>query len=226
MPKVCHTLKVTLFADDTFCIVVNKNLDCVQQELTKNEKWLGENKLTLNQQKTYLLTPCSSLLTNRANFSFNGMTIAYAQCVKYLGLYIDMNLTFKVHVKFVQKTIFGNIQPLRFFRQFVKQKRLLHLYKIYIKPVFQYGVLIYGSALVKIQLMVWRMFFGVKKFNSITSIRQKHRLLSIRELHVYELMKSLSKTIRNERHNTELNDVISNDEIEVVTNDSKRSKTI
>ena len=67
---------------------------------------------------------------------------------------------------------------------------------------------------------------GVKKFNSINNIRQKHRLLSIRELHVYELMKCLSKTIRNEQHNTELNDVISKDEIGVITNHSKRIKTI
>ena len=108
MPKVCHTLKVTLFADDTclHCSYDNKNIDCVQQDLTKFEKWLGENILTLNQQKTYLLTPSSPLLTNRANFSFNGVTIAYAQCVKYLGLHIDMNLTFKEHVKYVQKEIF------------------------------------------------------------------------------------------------------------------------
>ena len=70
------------------------------------------------------------------------------------------------------------------------------------------------------------MLFGVKKFNSINNIRQKHRLISIREQHVYELMKCLSKIKRNEQHNTELNDVISKDEIEIITNDSKRIKTI
>ena len=109
---------------------------------------------------------------------------------------------------------------------------MLHLYKIYIQPVVQYGVLIHGSAnktdilaLEKIQILVWRILFGVKKFSSINNIRKKHRLLLIRELHVYELMKCLSKIIRNE-HNTELNDVISKDETEVITNDSKRIKTI
>ena len=64
----------------------------------------------------------------------------------------------------------------------------------------------------------------VKKFNSINNIRQKHRLLSIRELHAYELMKCLSETIRNEHHNTELKDVKSKDEIESITNESKRIK--
>ena len=39
-------------------------------------------------------------------------------------------------------------------------------------------------------------------------------------------MKCLSKTIRNEQHNTELNDVISKDEIEDITNDSKKSKQL
>ena len=168
MPKVCHTLKVTLFADDTclHCSYDNKKIDCVQQELTKIEKWLDARKLTLNQQKTYLLIPSSPLLTNTANFSFNGVTIAYAQYVKYLGLHIDMNLTFEEHVKFVQKKVFGNNQPLLFFRQFVSQKRMLHLSKIYLQPAFQYGVLIYGSAnktdflaLEKIQKLGWRILF-------------------------------------------------------------------
>ena len=110
---------------------------------------------------------------------------------------------------------------------------MLQLYRIYIQPVFQYGVLIYGSAnktdllaLEKIQELVWRILSGVKKFNSINNLRQKHRLLSIRELLVYQLMKCLSKTIRNEHHNTELIDVMSKDEIEVITNDSKRIKKI
>ena len=39
-------------------------------------------------------------------------------------------------------------------------------------------------------------------------------------------MKCQSKNIRNEQHKTELNDVISKDEIEVITNDLKRMKTI
>ena len=39
-------------------------------------------------------------------------------------------------------------------------------------------------------------------------------------------MKCLSETMRHEQHNTELNDVLSKDEIEVITNDSKRIKTI
>ena len=39
-------------------------------------------------------------------------------------------------------------------------------------------------------------------------------------------MKCLSKTIKNEHHNTELNDVISKDEIEVITNNSKESRKL
>ena len=116
MLKVCHTLKVTLFPDDTclHCSYDNKNIDCVQQDLDKIEKWLGENKLTLNQQKTYLLTPSSPLLANRASFSFNGVTIAYAQCVKYLGLHIDMNLTFKEHVIIVQTKLLATFNRYNF----------------------------------------------------------------------------------------------------------------
>ena len=63
MPKVCHTLKVTLFAGDTYlhCSYDNKNIDCVQQDLTKIEKWLGENKLTINQQKNVIVDPKLSI---------------------------------------------------------------------------------------------------------------------------------------------------------------------
>ena len=122
--KSAILLRSLFFLMTPVCIVVTitKTLIAYNKIKTKIEKWLGENKLTLNQQKTYLLTPSSPLLTNRANFSFNGVTIAYAQCVKYLGLHIHMNLTFKEHVKFVQKKNFWQHSTATIFQTVCKSK--------------------------------------------------------------------------------------------------------
>ena len=48
----------------------------------------------------------------------------------------------------------------------------------------------------RVQKLVWRIIFGIRKYDSINAIRQKHKLLNVRELHVYELLKILSKNLR------------------------------
>ncbi len=129
---------------------------------------------------------------------------------KYLGLNIDEKLNFEEHIRTLTKKLLTNLQPLRFFKKFVSQKRMLQAYKNYILPIFQYGVLIYGTAsktkllhLEKVQKMIGRIIFGIKKYESNRQTRQKYRLLNIRELHLYELIKVLSKILhKNEETNT------------------------
>ena len=62
---------------------------------------------------------------------------------------------------------------------------MLQAYKVYIQPIIQYGVLIYGTTnisnlmpLERVQKLVWRIIFGIRKYDSINAIRQKHQLLN------------------------------------------------
>ena len=80
---------------------------------------------------------------------------------------------------------------------------MIKLYKIYVQPVLQYGVLIYGCAgkselkqLNSSQNHIIRIIFGLKKFSSVRDVREKYKLLTPMDLHLYELLKLMSKSLR------------------------------
>ena len=79
---------------------------------------------------------------------------------------------------------------------------MVGLYKRYVQPVLQYGVLIYGCAsTTELKRRNWslnqiiRIIFWLKKFNSVREFREKINLLSTLELHLYELLKLRSKSL-------------------------------
>ncbi len=224
---MCEKSTVTLFADDT-CILGSHKTDHktqYQQDLRKVEVWLNHNKLTLNADKTKLIDPNN----HKLEFHLGGKTIETVDYTKYLGLNIDKKLKFEEHIRTLTKRLLTNLQPLRFFKKFVSQKKMLQAYKIYILPILQYGVLSYGTAnktillhLEKTQKMIWRIIFGIKKYESVNETRQKYRLLNVRELHLYELTKVLSKNLQKNDDTNTLSTFIQPDELLA----DKRTKTL
>ena len=95
---------------------------------------------------------------------------------------------------------------------FFKRHILVRLYKVYVQPVLQYGVLLYGVAnksdLQKLewrQSIIFRLLFSAKRFQSIDELRWKHKLFSVKELHIYELIKLLSRILCHEHPSKLLN---------------------
>ena len=82
---------------------------------------------------------------------------------------------------------------------------MIRVYKTYVQPIIQYGVLAYGSTTKgilqpidnKINRLL-RIIFFKKKFESTTKIREESNIYSTQELHIYELLKLLIKMIQKE----------------------------
>ena len=98
------------------------------------------------------------------------------------------------------------------YKNFFKRNILVRLYKVHVQPVLQYGVLLYGVAnksdLQKLewrQSRIFRLLFSAKRFQSIDELRCKHKLFSVKELHIYELIKLLSRILRHEHPSKFLN---------------------
>ena len=89
---------VVQFADDTSIICKfgrNENIpQNIEKTLEETDKYLTENQLTLNADKTEML-----FFANHTNsdpeFSFKGEVIKPAHACRYLGVQIDSNLTFE-----------------------------------------------------------------------------------------------------------------------------------
>ena len=151
-------LQFYLFADDTNLLYADKklkNLEAViNQELLGVCKWLNANKLTINLNKTnYVIfrsnkkrvnyQPCIKLFDNRANKSIE---IECKEFVKYLGLIIDKNLSWKHHIENIASKISKSIGIITRLRHFVPLSTLLNIYRSLIQPYLTYGIIVWGRA--------------------------------------------------------------------------------
>ena len=97
---------VPTFADNTAILVRYTNpetaVKLLHEHITKIEKWLQEKQIKANPNKCNHIT-----FTLRKkippNILLNGTHITQTKHVKYLGLHLDTQLTWKLHTKSIVK---------------------------------------------------------------------------------------------------------------------------
>ena len=158
----------------------------------------------------------------------NNATLEKSNEVKYLGILLDNKFDFKKHINSVAAKLTkytGLFYKLRFI---LSIKQLVLVYKSFVQPVIQYGVLTYGTASktslkfieVKIK-QILRIIFRKQSHQSTANEREKYGIFLVKELHIYELLIFLTKTIRREHKNEVFNRFI--DDSELVGLDEKRT---
>ena len=94
--------KILTFADETAVLVRHTNpetaVKLLQEDMTKIEKWLQDKQIKAKPNKCNHIT-----FTLRKqmppNILLNGRHITQTKHVKYLGLHLDTQLTWKQHTK-------------------------------------------------------------------------------------------------------------------------------
>lgn len=140
------------FADDTAILATASDPACaankVQQVLNNIETWLKKWKVRINEDKSTHVT-----FTMRPgmcpNVTLYGRIIPQASEVKYLGIHLDRRLTWKRHIQMKRKQL--NIKFRRMYWLLGRTSSLstenkLLLYKSILKPVWTYGVQLWGTA--------------------------------------------------------------------------------
>ena len=93
---------VLTFADDTVILVRHTNSETavklLQEHITKIEKWLQEKQIKANPNKCNHIT-FTLRKQIQPNILLNGTHITQTKQVKYLGLHLDTQLTWKQHTK-------------------------------------------------------------------------------------------------------------------------------
>ena len=74
----------------------------------------------------------------------NGKALTQENCIKYLGIFIESNLTWKPHVEFLAKKI-RSIGILCKIQYYLDTNTLIQLYYALIHPFLIYGVLVWGN---------------------------------------------------------------------------------
>jgi len=148
LQNVSPLFRTITFADDTNLFAVGPNLDTlctsVNVELGLLKNWFDCNRLCLNISKT-----CFQLYTSKMNYMepcllINNVEIKREPSVKFLGVIVDEQLSFKAHIEYVAKKVALGIGFMYRSRDILNKKQLKLLYNTIVLPHLSYSSLVWG----------------------------------------------------------------------------------
>ena len=152
MKKYAFTI---MFADDTNLFYSEKDIttlfEFVNNELININEWFKANKLSLNNIKTkYVLfhkpRKKANIPDNLPILKINETIIERKQSLKFLGVIIDENLTWKNHISLIENKISKNVGVLYKASKLLNASCLKNIYFALIHSYINYANLIWGSS--------------------------------------------------------------------------------
>lgn len=145
------------FADDTVILYTANTWlelkETAESDFLKIHKWLKYKILTLNVEKTcYLPFYCNNLTSPtfsqlKINAINNSYEINAVNAVKYLGVFLDSNMKWDIHIKYVCKKLRSLLSKFRYLTNVLTLNQLTILYYSLIESHIRYGLAAWGGAL-------------------------------------------------------------------------------
>ena len=210
--NVSNILKPMLFADDTSLFHAHTHfhtlIEEVNIELQKIAIWFNTNKLTLNVKKSnfIIFTPKGKIYnTDNAEIIINGNKIKQVKFTKFLGIYIDEHLSWKIHINNLAKKIARNVGMLNKLKYFLPLYTMKTLYYSLTLPHLQYCVLLWSNTytihLKKIKILQKRAIRIITKsqYTSHTDpLFLKLKLLKLSDIYKHQLGIFMYKSVNDQ----------------------------
>ena len=176
LPNVSKYLSFYLFADDTNIYFKSHDLAHLQKimnrELKKVRKWLDGNRLSLNIDKTNFVVFHSphKKIDDPVVIRFGRKKIRRENCVKFLGILLDSNLSWKYHVNELSKKLSRTIGIFYKIRHFVPLEILKILYYSLFFSFVSYGISVWGFTH---KTYVQKIYLTQKKIIKVMTFSEK-----------------------------------------------------
>ena len=199
IPNISNSFSSCLFADDTSLIFSSNNhvslVNSCNLGLEKFYEWSCANRLSINNDKTNLMLFTNSKESiNLSNIQLNNSMIEHVSSVRFLGVEMDENLKFNLHINNIAKKISQNTGILRKLKEFVPADTLLHLYYIFIESYMNYCTLSFGNAfdthlrpLEVAQKKCVRVVGNQPYFSHTNPIFRRLKILKFKDIYRYNL---------------------------------------
>ena len=123
--------------------------------------------------------------------SINKHEIDRVESIKFLGVFIDENLTWKEHIKYTENKIAKNIGLLFRAKHYLHRKSLLLLYFAYIHSYINYANIAWGSTHVSNLQKIYRqqkhairIIYNKKKFDPARKLLSSNNILNVYQLNI------------------------------------------
>ena len=141
---------IATFADDTAIMAVGATVEestaKLQTAINKINEWTKQWRIRLNESKSVHVNYTNKKEKNLP-VVLNNVPIPYANSAKYLGMNLDAKLRWKVHVKKKNEELrikYRKMQWLMGKNSQLKIHNKLMLYKQILKPIWTYGIELWG----------------------------------------------------------------------------------
>ena len=148
---VSKKFKFYLLADDTNiycdCDTLVNLAKMVNKELKYVKSWLDVNKLSSNISKTnYIIFHTTTMkIQTDISIKFGRKLLTKAKYVKFLGLLLDENLSWKFHLSELSKKVARTCGIVFKIRCLLSTSTLILLYNTLFLPFLQYGSIVWGQ---------------------------------------------------------------------------------
>ena len=145
---------IATFADDTALLASHANptiaLSTLQQGLDSMEKWFHKWGFKINEKKSTHAAKTFTLPKQTCpQVTINDITVPNKDTVRYLGMTLDRKLTWKQHITDKSKQLRDKLKKFYWLigrRSNLSTQNKITLYKTVIKPVWTYGIQLWGTA--------------------------------------------------------------------------------
>ena len=146
--KVSHSI---LYADDTNILVSSSDHNELNSKLNSVlhciSIWFQNNQVVLNLNKMHIVKFASSkLLTYPLNIAHNNQALTVSENIKFLGMHLDCNLTWKSYTDNLIKKIIWICCMLRKLLLIVNVKIIHMVYFAHFCSQISYGIIFRGSS--------------------------------------------------------------------------------
>ena len=183
---------IILFADDTTIFNSHKSAKflkyMLEHDLTLMMDWFKANALSLNLDKTVGMKFWDS--SNSFTLKVDDMPISMTNCVKFLGLHIDKNLTWQTHLSHLIEKLQTNRWMLSLGKHLLNQHCLKNIYHSHLHMHISHGLSVWGSMITQqkinelfnIQKQCVRIITGQQKTVNVSHLFSILLILKIKDL--------------------------------------------
>ena len=199
-----HVMKKAFLASK--CNEEDKTIHQLQDCCMRVKNWMDHNRLKMNSDKTEFILIGSKQQLQKCHskqININSENIAKSGTIKYLGAWIDSNLSFKKHITERCKLAMWNLHKLKHIRQFLNQETchtlvcglvLTHL--DYANAILADLPNIETAKMQQVQNIAAKLVMGADNYSSPTECRIKLHWLPVRAWIQYKILLLVYKCVQ------------------------------
>ena len=146
LSKLFKYCQFALYADDTVLYTANEvfgdSVYQMQQDISSLSTWCNANGIRVNTSKTCVMVFGNQTMTKNLvpfEIMFENTPLQKVSSYNYLGITLDWQLNYNLHVKKLISTVSAKLKQLQRMRSFLNTRAALMVYKSMLLPIIVYG---------------------------------------------------------------------------------------